>query len=106
MSKGGRTNKAQGCLGCGGTGILGWGALVRHRGCQTFNSDEEARDYAVRATQSHTSLIDRRNESLSALKALTEWCRTHTSPLQPNSPHELLIAACAVIGIDPLLDNT
>jgi hypothetical protein len=33
----------------------------------------------------------------SALAALTDWGRTHTSPLDANSPHELLIAACAAM---------
>lgn len=28
-----------------------------------------------------------------ALEALTEWGRNHTSPTDPNSPHELLVAA-------------
>lgn len=30
---------------------------------------------------------------LEALQALTEWGCTYTSPLKPNSPHDLLIAA-------------
>ena len=35
---------------------------------------------------------------LGALQSLTEWGRTHTSPLDPNSPHDLLIAAMEAIS--------
>ena len=35
---------------------------------------------------------------LAALRALTDWGRTHTSPLDPSGPHELLIDACAAIA--------
>lgn len=31
------------------------------------------------------------------LEALTEWACTHTSPRDPNSPHELLISTRAVL---------
>jgi hypothetical protein len=34
---------------------------------------------------------------LAALKALTDWGREHTSPLDQNSPHALLISACRAI---------
>ena len=37
-------------------------------------------------------------ELLTALEALTDWGREHTSPLQPNSPHELLVQATAAIA--------
>jgi hypothetical protein len=33
-----------------------------------------------------------------ALAALTEWGRTHTGPLDANSPHELLIAAVKALA--------
>ena len=38
---------------------------------------------------------------LEALKALTEWGRTYTSPLDANSPHDLLVAAVAAIAGEP-----
>mgnify|MGYP006357519355 CR=1 FL=1 len=38
-------------------------------------------------------LIAAAPELLAALQALTEWGCTYTSPLKPNSPHDLLIAA-------------
>jgi hypothetical protein len=37
------------------------------------------------------------SELLAALKALTDWCREHTSPLDENSPHTLLVDACTAI---------
>ena len=37
-------------------------------------------------------------ELLEALTALLDWCREHTSPIQPNSPHELLVTSCAAIA--------
>jgi hypothetical protein len=37
-------------------------------------------------------------ELLTALEALTDWGREHTSPLQPNSPHELLVRAAAAVA--------
>jgi hypothetical protein len=37
------------------------------------------------------------SELLAALKALTDWGREHTSPLDQNSPHALLISACRAI---------
>ncbi len=43
--------------------------------------------------------LRRENAQLrSALLALTEWGCTHTSPLDANSPHELLIDARNAIG--------
>lgn len=39
------------------------------------------------------SLVSAAREMFEALEALLEWGREHTSPLQPNSPHELLVAA-------------
>lgn len=32
-------------------------------------------------------------ELFEALEGLLEWGRNHTSPIDPNSPHELLVAA-------------
>lgn len=37
-------------------------------------------------------------ELLDSLVELLDWCRTHTSPLQPNSPHALLVKATAAIA--------
>ena len=42
-------------------------------------------------------LIAAAPDLLEALQSLTEWGRTHTSPLDPNSPHDLLIAAMKAI---------
>lgn len=47
--------------------------------------------------KANAQLIAAAPELLEALKALTEWGRTHTSPRDQNSPHNLLIAACAAI---------
>lgn len=43
-------------------------------------------------------LRDAAPDMLAALKALVEWGREHTSPLDPNSPHALLIAGVAAIA--------
>jgi hypothetical protein len=32
------------------------------------------------------------------LTELLEWCRSHTSPTDPNSPHEILVRATAVLA--------
>jgi hypothetical protein len=49
--------------------------------------------------QSHQGdLQSTQAELLSALKALTDWGREHTSPLDHNSPHALLVNACAAIA--------
>lgn len=48
-------------------------------------------DHIVRCVNAHVGL-------LTALQALTEWGCTHTSPLDANSPHTLLIAARAAIA--------
>lgn len=37
-------------------------------------------------------------DTLAALKALVDWGREHTSPSDPNSPHDLLIAGVAAIA--------
>jgi hypothetical protein len=48
--------------------------------------------------QSHQGdLQSTQAELLSALKALTDWGRGHTSPLDENSPHTLLVDACTAI---------
>lgn len=31
------------------------------------------------------------------LTELVEWCRSHTRPTDPNSPHEILVRATAVL---------
>ena len=43
-------------------------------------------------------LIASAPDLLAALEALLDWGREHTSPTQPNSPHNLLVAACAAIA--------
>ncbi len=65
-----------------------------------FNALEvrEGREFATRcwldAGYSMESLSPEqpKSEIYKALEALVEWGRTHTSPNDPNSPHELLIA--------------
>jgi hypothetical protein len=37
-------------------------------------------------------------EMLASLKEVTDWMREHTGPFQPNSPHEALVRAMAVIA--------
>ena len=31
------------------------------------------------------------------LRELVDWCREHTGPTMPNSPHDILVRACAVL---------
>lgn len=38
-------------------------------------------------------LIAAAPELLTSLRALVDWARQHTSPMQPNSPHALLVDA-------------
>ena len=45
-----------------------------------------------------TKLRKDREDLLAKLKALSDWGRTHTSPLDKNSPHELLIDAVNAIS--------
>jgi hypothetical protein len=64
---------------------------------------------AYRIFQDHYSYFDTYNwdedeievpppaDLLKALQDLTEWGRTHTSPLDKNSPHQLLIAAVTAL---------
>ena len=33
-----------------------------------------------------------------ALRSLVDWAREHTSPLDADSPHALLVAACEVLN--------
>ena len=41
---------------------------------------------------------DMETEMLAALIALTDWMRDHTGPRDPDSPHDLLVAAMATIA--------
>lgn len=57
------------------------------------------------ATMAKLTPVDPKNqprdvnaELLAALESLTDWGREHTSPLQPNSPHDLLVQATAAIA--------
>ena len=43
-------------------------------------------------------LIAAAPELLAALRGLLDWCREHTGPTMPNSPHELLCVAHEAIA--------
>ena len=55
--------------------------------------------------EANALLIAAAPELFAALRALTDWGREFTSPTDANSPHALLVAACAAIaraeGITP-----
>jgi hypothetical protein len=72
--------------------------------CQKLHAENEATLEAIllygdfgtpqfMESDANARLIAAAPELLSALKALTEWGRDNTSPLDANSPHNLLIAA-------------
>ena len=63
-------------------------------------------DDAVRIeARANATIIAAAPDLLAALRALTDWGREFTSPTDANSPHALLVAACAAIaraeGITP-----
>ncbi len=43
--------------------------------------------------EANARLIAAAPELLTSLRALVDWARQHTSPMQPNSPHALLVDA-------------
>jgi hypothetical protein len=63
---------------------------------------DERRDLAnlMRVILDHVETVDVPDpaETLASLKELTDWMREHTGPFQPNSPHEALVRAMAVIA--------
>lgn len=38
-------------------------------------------------------------EAFAYLEKLLDWCREHTSPTDPNSPHNLLVDCACLIGL-------
>jgi hypothetical protein len=48
-------------------------------------------------SRARADLIAAAPELRHALQRLLEWCRWNTSPRDPNSPHDLMIAAVAAI---------
>ena len=57
-----------------------------------------ARFVCENARMANARLIAAAPELLDALRGLADWCREHTSPLQPNTPHSLLVKAIEAIG--------
>ena len=49
--------------------------------------------WALATGNTTTNMWRRPGPVLAALMALLDWAREHTSPRDPNSPHELLVAA-------------
>lgn len=60
--------------------------------------DKDAAIAANRRAVADETLRAAAPDLLDALKALTEWGRTHTSPRDANSPHQLLINAVEAIA--------
>ncbi|MGA2253037.1 MAG: hypothetical protein ABSG53_00110 [Thermoguttaceae bacterium] len=59
---------------------------------------EDCAQFLYAGTSPSELLIAAAPELLQALKDLSEWGRTYTSPLDKNSPHKLLIAAVNAIS--------
>ena len=66
--------------------------------CRIINRPAGTKQQPTSEHPHNARLLAAAPELLEALSALTEWGCTHTSPLDPNSPHELLIAARAAIA--------
>lgn len=60
--------------------------MTLERGVLFFEDGTEVSNVSV-------ELLKAAPDLLAALQNLTEWGCTYTSPLKPNSPHDLLIAA-------------
>lgn len=66
--------------------------------CWDFDGDCNANGTLPWTVAKHNQrLMTAAPELLQSLADLLDWCREHTSPLQPNSPHQLLLNACAAI---------
>ncbi len=69
-----------------------------------LNVPDDAYDPESPSEQADAALaiIDRMQQDnkalLAPLQALVAWGRAHTSPTQPNSPHDLLVKACEAIA--------
>lgn len=70
----------------------------------TENVEIEDKDEFNKYVKRDTLLIAAAPELYETLAALTDWAREHTSPLQPNSPHALLVAA--VIALNKATGDT
>lgn len=66
--------------------------------CFTGGAPGRYLDEPKEMQDANARLIAAAPELLAALTGLTEWARTYTSPLDPNSPHNLLISAVAAIA--------
>jgi len=53
--------------------------------------------YTLLAMDANAALFRSAPETFAALRALVDWGRQHTSPIDENSPHDLLVNACAII---------
>lgn len=65
-----------------------------------YDGDHNAKESRTewREAEANQRLMIAAPDLLKALQNLTEWGRTHTSPLDANSPHDLLIAAVNAIA--------
>lgn len=61
--------------------------------CSQCGQEFGAADEGYSSCADHQLNAEALPELFSSLKALLDWCREHTSPIQANSPHQLLIAA-------------
>lgn len=47
----------------------------------------------TKTTEAAEVFVSQHRELADSLRELLDWCREYTSPLQPNSPHEILVKA-------------
>jgi hypothetical protein len=66
-------------------------------GMLTGDTPAEVEALSVRTLTAAPDLLDL-SDVLDVLVALTDWAREHTSPRDPNSPHNILVDAMKVIA--------